>query len=34
MNEDYDEMANLTETTTSPQILQNAIASAMKLVCE
>jgi hypothetical protein len=26
------EMANLTETTTSPQILQNAIASAMKLV--
>ena len=34
MNEDDDEMANLTETTTSPQTLQNAITSAMKLVFE
>ena len=34
MNEDDDEMADLTETTTSSQILQNAITSAMKLVFE
>ena len=33
MNED-DEMSNLTETTTSSQILQKAITSAMKLVFE
>ena len=33
MNED-DEMSNLTETTISSQILQNAITSAMKLVFE